>query len=107
MFNVLLEKGGNAEFSFPVNYTTLLLVIEGKIAVNNNDTVLVDNLAYFNDDGENFNISASENSKILILSGEPIQEPIAAHGPFVMNSREEIIQAMEDFNSGKFWVLED
>ncbi len=107
MFNVLLEKGGNAEFSFPVNYTTLLLVIEGKIAVNNNDTVLVDNLAYFNDDGENFNISASENSKILILSGEPIQEPIAAHGPFVMNSREEIIQAMEDFNSGKFGVLED
>jgi redox-sensitive bicupin YhaK (pirin superfamily) len=107
MYNVHLDFGGVADFQFPLNYTTLLIVIEGEIVVNNKDIVTVDNLAYFNDDGETFTISAKENSKILILSGEPIQEPIAAHGPFVMNSKEEIVQAMEDFNSGKFGVLED
>jgi redox-sensitive bicupin YhaK (pirin superfamily) len=44
---------------------------------------------------------------VLIISGEPINEPIYPHGPFVMNSREEIMQAFEDFNTGKFGYLED
>ncbi|MDX5479515.1 MAG: hypothetical protein LPJ98_13790 [Cyclobacteriaceae bacterium] len=44
---------------------------------------------------------------MLILSGEPLNEPIAAHGPFVMNTRQEIVQAIEDYNMGKFGYLED
>lgn len=107
VYNVQLEHEGETEFDFPINYTTILLVIEGKIIVNSEDEVNVNNLVCFNEDGENFHIKASENSKFLILSGEPILEPIVAHGPFVMNSRDEIIQAMEDFNSGKFGTLED
>jgi redox-sensitive bicupin YhaK (pirin superfamily) len=58
-------------------------------------------------DGEQFTIEATEDAIILVLGGEPINEPIAAHGPFVMNTREEIVQAFEDFNKGKFGFLED
>jgi redox-sensitive bicupin YhaK (pirin superfamily) len=57
--------------------------------------------------GEEFTITASENSVVLVLSGEPMKEPIAAHGPFVMNTREEIMQAFQDYELGKFGVLED
>ena len=58
-------------------------------------------------DGENFTIVASENAVYLVLSGEPINEPIAAHGPFVMNTKQELIQAFEDFNQGRFGTLEE
>lgn len=107
MLNVKLKKGTIADFSFPENYNTALLVIEGNIEINGNSTVPTDHFALMANDGENFNIKASENSIVLVLSGEPIEEPIAAYGPFVMNTREELLQAFEDFNNGKFGYLED
>ncbi len=61
----------------------------------------------FENKGEEFNIEATEDAVVLIISGKPINEPIFPHGPFVMNTREEIIQAFEDFNTGKFGYLED
>jgi len=58
-------------------------------------------------DGETFDIEAIDNTTVLILSGKPINEPIAARGPFVMNSEEELTKAYEDFRNGKFGYLED
>jgi len=58
-------------------------------------------------DGEKFSVKATEDAIVLVLSGEPIDEPIAAHGPFVMNTRQEILQAFDDFNKGKFGHLEE
>ena len=58
-------------------------------------------------DGYAFSIDATEDSIILVLSGEPINEPIVAYGPFVMNTWEEIEQAVNDVNAGKFGVLEE
>lgn len=106
MQNARLNKGGKVEFSFPENYNTVLLVIEGSIKVNAEETVSTDNLVLFENDGESFSIEALEDAVVLVLSGEPLNEPIAAQGPFVMNTREEILQAMHDFQSGKFGVLE-
>lgn len=107
LLNAKLNKGGFADFEFPANYNTALLVIEGNITVNGNEKVPVDNFALFENKGETFRVVANENSLVLVLSGEPINEPIAAHGPFVMNTRQELVQAFEDFNAGKFGYLED
>lgn len=106
LYNVRLNKGGKATFHFPAHYNTALLMIEGNIVVNGTEEVPTDHLALMANEGEKFDIEATDNAVILILSGEPIGEPIAAHGPFVMNTREELIQAFNDFNSGKFGYLE-
>lgn len=105
--NAKLNKGAKVSFNFPANYNTGLLVIEGSIKVNNMENVSADHFALFENDGETFTIEAIDNTVVLILSGEPINEPIAAHGPFVMNTQAEIIQAFNDVNMGKFGFLED
>lgn len=107
MMNAKLKNGGTAEFSFPANFNTGALVIEGSITVNGEEKVAVDHFVLFENEGETFTITANEESIVLIISGEPLNEPIFPHGPFVMNTREEIIQAFEDFNTGKFGYLED
>ncbi|OCA68036.1 short-chain dehydrogenase [Chryseobacterium artocarpi] len=107
MMNAKLKAGGKAEFNFPAHFNTAALVIEGNITINGEEHVKADHFALFKNEGETFTIQANENAVVLIISGEPINEPIFPHGPFVMNSREEIMQAFEDFNTGKFGYLED
>jgi hypothetical protein len=107
LMNAKLNKGGTASFSFPAIYSTALLVIEGSVTVNYTEEAPVDHLVLFENNGETFVVAANENAVVLIMSGEPIHEPIAAHGPFVMNTRQEIIQAFDDFNKGRFGYLED
>ena len=107
MMNAKLNKGGKADFSFPAHYNTALLVIEGSVKVNG-ENAPTDNFVKFANEGETFTVEAtSENSVALILSGEPLNEPIASYGPFVMNTREELMQAFDDYNHGKFGYLED
>jgi len=107
MFNAKLNQNAEIELNFPANYNTTVLVLEGSVLINNLDKIAENHLALMANDGETFTIKASENSVVLILSGEPINEPIAAHGPFVMNTRQELLQAFDDFNRGKFGYLED
>ncbi|MBL1223202.1 pirin family protein [Chryseobacterium sp. L7] len=107
MMNAKLKSGGKAEFSFPARFNTAALVIEGSIMVNGEEKAKSDHLVLFKNEGDTFTIEALEDAVVLIISGEPINEPIYPHGPFVMNSREEIMQAFEDFNTGKFGYLED
>jgi redox-sensitive bicupin YhaK (pirin superfamily) len=107
LLNAKLNKGSKATFSFPAAYNTGLLVIEGSIRVNDSEDVPTDNYVLFENEGEDITIQASEDAVVLIMSGQPLNESIAAHGPFVMNTRQEIIQAFEDFNMGRFGYLED
>lgn len=107
MFNTKLKTNTEVTFSFPQNNNTLLLVLEGSVRVNGGEKVETDNLALMANDGEQFSVKANEDALVLVLSGEPIHEPIAAHGPFVMNTKQELIQAFNDFNEGKFGYLED
>jgi redox-sensitive bicupin YhaK (pirin superfamily) len=107
MLNVKLNSQGEAEFNFPAHFNTALLVIDGEIQVNETAVVPADHFLLFENEGEQFTIKGLKDSTVLVLSGEPIKEPIAAHGPFVMNTRQELVQAFQDFQNGKFGFLED
>jgi len=105
LLNSKLNKGVKASFSFPAHYNTFIIVLEGKVVLNEINNVDYNCMAVFSNDGTDFTIEAQEDSIVLVLSGEPINEPIFAHGPFVMNTREEIVQAFNDFQNGKFGIL--
>jgi quercetin 2,3-dioxygenase len=107
LFNAILAQGTTAEFSFPESFNTGFLVVEGEIRLNGEKTVSVNCFSYFTHEGERITVEALKDSKILIMSGEPINEPISAYGPFVMNTDSEIQEAFDDYYSGKFGYLED
>ena len=107
MFNAKLGKGGITGFNFPERNNTGFLMIEGEIKLNGSKVASEDSFILFNHDGENITIEALKESIVLIISGEPINEPIASYGPFVMNTESEIKKAYEDFYNGKFGHLED
>ncbi len=106
LMNAKLNKGGKADFEFPSDFNTALLVVEGSVKVNGQE-VASDHFVLFDNEGIQFSIEAMENAVVLILSGEPLNEPIAAQGPFVMNTQQEIFEAINDFNMGKFGYLEE
>ncbi len=106
LINLKPKKGEKIELFYPAGYTTAVLAIEGSAVLNGNETLPVDHLALFERDGETFTIEATEDSILLVMSGEPLNEPIAQYGPFLMNTQEEIMQAMRDFQMGKFGELD-
>ncbi|RYD78444.1 MAG: pirin family protein [Sphingobacteriales bacterium] len=107
LYNARLNNGGKAEFNFPANFNTGFMVIEGSIKINDNEIASANNFIHFKNEGEEIKVEALENSVVLILSGEPINEPIAQYGPFLMNTEEEINEAISDYNQGKFGYLEE
>ena len=107
LYNLYMNEGADFEFELPANYNTGILVIEGTVVVNQTSKAEADNFILFKNDGESIHLSATENAKLLVLNGEAINEPIVPYGPFLMNTKEEIMQAYNDFNTGKFGVLED
>ncbi|MFD1770964.1 pirin family protein [Sphingobacterium suaedae] len=107
IYNLRAKKGAKAAFSLPVDYTTMALVIEGDVSINDNTDVPTDHLALFERIGEQFTIEAKGDAVVLILSGQPLREPIAQYGPFVMNTQQELTEAFEEFQTGKFGQLKD
>lgn len=107
IFNVRLLKNAEVTLDFHPEHNIGLLVIEGKVNVNSTNNAAADHFVLFKNDGSAIQLKALEDSVILVLSGEPINEPIAQYGPFLMNTHQELQQAISDVSAGKFGVLED
>jgi len=104
VFDIRLNAGGKLTTNLPATQNTILLVVNGDISINGENAKLHD-LVLFKNEGEEITISAQKESVLLLLSGDPINEPIAQYGPFVMNTRSELQEAFGEFQSGKFGVL--
>ena len=102
VWDIRLNSGGADTFEVPAGRTLALVVLHGTIMVNAASIAREGQLVVLGRDGEKVSIEANTDATVLLLSGEPIAEPIAGHGPFVMNTQAEIRQAMDDFNSGRF-----
>ncbi|MGH7600745.1 MAG: pirin family protein [bacterium] len=101
LWNVRLKAGRHAELNLPSGYTTALVSLRGKSILNGTEKVGEAELALFDHDGEDITIVAKEEATFLVLNGEPINEPVVSYGPFVMNTQEEIRQAILDYQSGR------
>ncbi len=104
MFDIKLNAGGKTSTNIPSTHNAVLLVIEGSANVNG-APVNEHDFVLFKNEGEEINISTDSNTVLLLLSGEPINDPIAQYGQFVMNTHQELQVAFQEFQSGKFGVL--
>jgi redox-sensitive bicupin YhaK (pirin superfamily) len=102
VLDIQLGAGRSIELPQPDGWTTLLLVQEGALKINDDASASKSQLVMLSREGSAVKIAAEQNARVLLLAGQPIEEPIVGYGPFVMNSRQEIEQAINDFNSGKF-----
>lgn len=105
VWDIRLRTGGRAELPLFEGDPAILAVFSGAVAVNGEKLVGASHVVMFARGGNRIAIEAKEDSQLLLLSGEPIDEPIAAYGPFVMNTQNEIRQAMEEFRAGAMGVL--
>jgi redox-sensitive bicupin YhaK (pirin superfamily) len=101
VWDVSVKAGGRATFKVPAGYTTALFVLRGKIRLADGEAVAEAELAVLERAGEEFSVEALEDSVLLVLNGQPFAEPVVGYGPFVMNTRAEIQQAVTDFQNGK------
>lgn len=106
-FWVDLETDGKIEVEIPNSHNALVYLIKGEVLLNEKQLLEYNKLAMatFNSDGDGFVIKANQSSKLLVLSGEPIDEPVVMEGPFVMNTRREIMQAFMDYQNGEMGSL--
>jgi redox-sensitive bicupin YhaK (pirin superfamily) len=101
VWDVRLKAQSRSEFHVTSGYTTALFVLKGKIRLPAGELVGEAELAVLERDGEQVAIEALENTTLLFLSGEPLNEPIVGRGPFVMNTEAEIRQAFVDYQTGQ------
>ena len=102
VWDVRLHTGASAELPAPEGWNTALVVLHGTVHVIGGASVREGQLVVLDSSGSGLSIQATDDAVMLLLSGQPIHEPIVGRGPFVMNTQEEIVTAIEDFNRGQF-----
>jgi len=99
------DDEGSTQFEVPQGYNSMFYVVSGSVMINGYGVVGAKNLVIFEHDGDCINLDYFKDADIILLSGMPINEKIVQHGPFVMNSQTEIMEAMRDYQMGKMGIL--
>ena len=102
VWDMQLTQGHDVSLRQPAGWSTALVVLEGEISVNSAENAREGQLVVLSQQGETLHLSATADARVLLLAGEPLGEPIVGYGPFVMNSKTQIAEAVRDFNSGRF-----
>jgi hypothetical protein len=102
VWDVRLNPDADLNLDLPEGHTAILVVLAGRVIVGDSVDAGEAELVLLTPQGRDIRVRASGDATLLVLTGEPIAEPIAGYGPFVMNTEAEIRQAMDDFNSGRF-----
>ncbi|MFL4555550.1 pirin family protein [Yersinia kristensenii] len=102
VWDIRLNQGKSTEFSLPDGWNTALIVLRGTVQVNGDAVARDAEMVLLGSAGSKVIVEANNDAVLLLLSGEPIEEPIIGYGPFVMNTQEQIAEAIADFNSGRF-----
>jgi redox-sensitive bicupin YhaK (pirin superfamily) len=106
MLDLRLKPGAQVRLPTPTDYNTALLVLEGDVRANGS-RAMSGEFILFKNDGDEVLVESLTEATVMFLSGAPIEEPLVHYGPFVMNSVDEINEAIDDFNSGRFGYLPD
>ncbi len=106
LWDLRFSSGARVELTLPEGHNTALLVLSGSLRLNGSKVAGDAELALFNPPGKEIAVEAHSDTSALLLSGEPLREPIAGRGPFVMNTEEEIRQAVLDYQSGRMGSLQ-
>lgn len=105
VWDLRINGGADMTLDLPEGHTAMLVVLSGHVTVNGGEAAGEAEIVLFDPAGTNATVHADGDATLLVLTGEPIDEPIVGMGPFVMNSDAEIRQAFEDFNNGKFGAM--
>lgn len=100
MLDVHLTAGADFTLTLPADYNVGLYVVKGEVSLNGNRPATTQQLVVLGWDSPAVQIAASADSIVLVLAGEPIEEPLATYGPFVMNTNRELVQAIDDYEAG-------
>ncbi|CNH48734.1 pirin family protein [Yersinia thracica] len=107
VWDIRLNQGKSTEFSLPDGWNTALIVLRGTVQVNGDAVARDAEMVLLGSAGSKVIVEANNDAVLLLLSGEPIEEPIIGYGPFVMNTQEQIAEAIADFNSGRFGSMDN
>ena len=91
----------------PASFNGFVYLLDGALTYNDETSLKSKDLAWLSNEGEVVKLKATENTRAILLAGEPINEPVATYGPFVMNEQSEIMQAMRDYQVGKMGRLDE
>src|SRR5699024_3509137 len=102
VWDLRLQRAGTTSIGVPEGHNTMVVVLSGAVTINNAKTLSDADLALIGRDGNTIRLQAVADNKLLLLSSDPIDEPVVGYGPFVMNSSAEIHQAFADYQAGKY-----
>jgi redox-sensitive bicupin YhaK (pirin superfamily) len=102
---ITFKKGGKLAVPLPSDHNAFIYLLDGKLNVADFGEVAGMHAVLFRNDGDGITLSAAEDTRVLLMTGQPLNEKVVAHGPFVMNSDTEILEAMRDYQKGKMGIL--